>query len=234
MKSLPFLFLLILTGSGFGYSQDASTNLNIGTFTDSRDGQIYKYVQIGTEIWMAENLKYLPNVSPSSHEDDAEKHYYVSGFEKKRVKAAQSMENFKLYGALYNWIAALDACPQGWHLPSDEEWKELEIFLGMNDTIAQKEGSRESGFIGNSWKSTTGWAKYGNGSNLCGLNVKPGGLRSPYTDFLTPGYGAYFWTSSRYKSKYAWMRGVITDDDDVSRTFYDMSGGLSVRCLKDH
>ncbi|HJG00327.1 MAG TPA: Ig-like domain-containing protein [Bacteroides clarus] len=118
------------------------------TFTDERDGHVYKYVTIGTQSWMAENLAYLPQVSkPSATIDSNAPLYFVLNYDGEDISAAKATEEFGLYGVLYNWYAAMgqadaqggDAeanpsgvqgpCPNGWHVPSKAEWKVLEAFV---------------------------------------------------------------------------------------------------------
>ena len=80
-------------------------------FTDPRDGQTYKTVKIGDQIWLAENLNYDPAAGNSwCYEDDT--------------------ANCAVYGRLYDWETAKTACPAGWHLPSEDEWDQLIAFLG--------------------------------------------------------------------------------------------------------
>lgn len=120
------------------------------TFTDERDGHVYKYVTIGTQSWMAENLAYLPVINvpktavPICDEDPL---YFVLNYEGTDLAAAKQTEEYNKYGVLYNWYAAMGqksatgasadaipsgvrgACPAGWHLPSKAEWKVLEEFV---------------------------------------------------------------------------------------------------------
>jgi len=102
-----------------------------GTFIDSRDNHEYKWVKIGNQIWMAENLAYLPAVNHVKPDTSIMSHYYIYGHDSTDVNAAKATYNYDTYGVLYDCSAALISCPAGWHLPSDAEWKQLEIDLGM-------------------------------------------------------------------------------------------------------
>ncbi|MDA3853143.1 MAG: FISUMP domain-containing protein, partial [Bacteroidales bacterium] len=108
-----------------------------GTFTDSRDNNTYNWVTIGEQVWMAENLAYLPRVHSNALFANADSACYgVYGYDGTDVTAAKDSANYSTYGVLYNWYAAMagasssDAspsgvqgvCPTGWHLPSDDEW----------------------------------------------------------------------------------------------------------------
>ena len=87
------------------------------------DGKVYKVVQIGNQCWMAENLAYLPSVSPPTEGSLIDPYSYVYGYEGTDINEAKTTTNYQTYGVLYNWPATLEACPSGWHLPSDAEWK---------------------------------------------------------------------------------------------------------------
>ena len=102
------------------------------TFTDPRDGNVYRTVQIGKQCWLAKNLRYLPAVCPSTTTPDGSAMYYVYDYQGGDVSAAKATANYRNYGVLYNWPAAMEACPPGWHLPSDAEWSELIGFLINN------------------------------------------------------------------------------------------------------
>jgi len=93
------------------------------SFVDPRDGNRYRTVKIGNQIWMAENLRYVVNLGNGA---------YVYGLNSTDVEEIKSSKNYKTYGLLYDMKTAKLACPEGWHIPSDEEWKELEMTFGMN------------------------------------------------------------------------------------------------------
>jgi uncharacterized protein (TIGR02145 family) len=204
---------------------------NKGTFTDSRDGQTYKWVKIGTQIWMAENLKYLPAVSPSSEGSHFDPLYYVYDYRGNSMSVAKATANFNTYGVLYNWPAAMKACPSGWHLPSDDEWKTLEMYLGMSQSEADKTEWRGTD-EGKQMKSTSGWSENGNGTNSSGFNALPGGTRVYTGQFNNlGGYG--FWWSATENGNSAWSRSLVHVNDLVYRKNGNKSFGYSVRCVRD-
>jgi uncharacterized protein (TIGR02145 family) len=91
------------------------------TSKDNRDNNTYKWVRIGNQVWMAENLAYLPSVSPSSVGSDTDLNYYVYGYSGNNVNEAKATDNYATYGVLYNWSAAMVSCPAGWHLLTGAE-----------------------------------------------------------------------------------------------------------------
>lgn len=119
------------------------------TVTDARDGNVYRIVTLGTQVWMAENLAYLPEVYPSADAASSgnEKRYFVLNYEGSDVSAAKNTEEYGEFGVLYNWFAANDCntkngadetavpsgvrgvCPEGWHLPSKAEWQIMENWV---------------------------------------------------------------------------------------------------------
>ncbi len=130
---------------------EESDLLNNG-FTDSRDGTHYNAVKIGNQVWMAENLKYLPSVVGPGTGSQTTPYYYVYGYDSTVVADAKATSNYTTYGVLYNWPAAMNeatssssnpsgvqgACPTGWHLPSDAEWTELTDYLGGTSVAGGK------------------------------------------------------------------------------------------------
>ena len=202
-----------------------------GTFTDERDGHEYNWVKIGEQIWMAENLAYLPGEPCAS---DAQCGVWVYGYEGEGSYGT----NLSVYGCLYDWETAMEVCPEGWHLPSDEEWIEMERFLGMPEDELYTENGPRGKDENVSWKLGAGlelWnEKVLNATNEYGFSVLPGGDRvygSP-GGYRELGDFATFWTSSYDEfNNWLWMRAV--EVDGIRRFKRNENFGYSVRCIKD-
>jgi len=218
------------------------------TFTDSRDGNTYKIVKIGNQIWLAENLRYLPQVNIPSDVSRKEPRYYVNGSSWSNIDSAKQENNYKSYGVLYNWSAACKSCPDGWHLPSDNEWKELEMYLGMTQTEADiistdyfvQQGPRGSD-EGRKLKASYGWDNYervirkrgenipkdqikdtvtmsGNGTDDFGFKALPGGLLGFKGEFEPPGKGGIWWTSTPLEFHIAFSRDIYSGSSTIIRS----------------
>ena len=192
-------------------------------FIDPRDSNIYPTVQIGTQCWMAKNLAYLPSVVGPLTESTTTPYYYVYDYNGTSVSAAKATSNYTTYGVLYNWPAAMIACPIGWHLPTDAEQHILENYLSTGDCHA--------GNIGVFHCDPAGTALKEGGS--AGFNAKLGGYRSTGGSFYDIGSSTYFWSSSASSSSYAWRRYLIASCSTVNRNSKSKASGLSVRCLRD-
>lgn len=250
MKSLVIIIACLLSVQ-LAYSQSMIVNKNDGSkatfllsdiesitfedlngFIDSRDGKFYRTIQIGEQVWLAENLAYLSQVSPSGEGSATEKYYYVYDYEGTNLSEAKQTAHYTTYGVLYNWEAAKTACPSGWHLPTDDDWKVLERYLGMSESDANASEWRESGNVGKKLKSTSGWYSNGNGDNSNGFNAIPGGGGND-EGFNGLGNYAYFWSSSENGTSYAWTRALEYNDDGVDRYYNSRRFGYSVRCQKN-
>jgi uncharacterized protein (TIGR02145 family) len=193
-------------------------------FTDSRDGNLYETVEIGTQCWMKQNLAYLPSVSPSANGSQTSPYYYVNGYSGTSVTEAKATANYQTYGVLYNWTASLTACPQGWHLPSDSEWDVLVNYLGGDNVAGGK--MKEAG--------TAHWANPNTGAtNESGFTGLPGGFRSNYGGFYYVGKYGNWWSSTEYSSTYAWGRDLFYNLGNVYHNYSNKEYGFSVRCLRD-
>ncbi len=195
-------------------------------FTDARDNNHYNAVKIGEQIWMAENLKYLPVVNDGIGGSSEDPYYYVYDYTSDNLEAAKATENYATYGVLYNWTSAQDACPAGWHLPSDAEWTILTNYLGGN-TVNAGGKLKEAG--------TTHWAGSNTGAtNESGFTALPGGYRghSGYFDNIR-NYGIW-WSSTELDTYNAWSRVLGYDSSSVERYNDYRESGFSIRCVRNN
>ncbi len=229
---------------GTGYGNEVEFEIVIAPgedLTDSRNGKIYKTAQIGTQLWMAENLNYGIVIHDSVDATDnaiVEMYYYDN---------SDSLGN--IYGGLYLWdemmqytttVSTQGVCPDGWHLSSDEEWMKMESFLGMADTTVIKTSWRGTDDEGTKLKEegTEHW-NFPGGSNESGFTALPGGRLNDINDpaydgirFQNLGLTARFWTSSgEATGSHAWYRGLA--GSIVGRNSISKHSGRSVRCIKD-
>ncbi|MDD4501351.1 MAG: FISUMP domain-containing protein [Bacteroidales bacterium] len=235
------------------YSEQKSFTTSLyGSFTDSRDDKVYKTVTIGDQVWMAENLAYLPSVAGRTTGSETEPLYYVNGYNGTDVTEAKAYYHetsatytYTTYGVLYNWQAAMNACPEGWHLPTDADWRQLATYL-MNN------GYKYDGTTGGSIRqriskalaSTTGWSSsgtmgapgntdYSEYINKSGFSALPGGYRGYLDDFGGVGVTGYFWSSEEFETTNAWSRSLRYDNSDVTKGGGSKENGFSVRCVQD-
>jgi uncharacterized protein (TIGR02145 family) len=207
-------------------------------FTDTRDSIAYKTVKISNQCWMAENLAYLPKVYPSLYENYGVPYYYVYGYQGYSVSSAKATTNYSTYGVLYNLDAALEACPAGWHLPSDDEWKELEMFLGMSKSEADGYGYRRTDEEGGKLKENGlahWWGPNTDANNESGFTALPGGYRFYDGSFQNIGGIGSWWSSTEdtYTSDRAMNRELLYSFRGVARFSFLRTTGFSVRCIRD-
>ena len=201
------------------------------TFTDSRDGRVYRTVTIGKQTWMAENLAFLPRIDKMEDGQFEIERYWVYGYFGNSLDAAKQTDAYKTYGVLYNWKGACTSCPEGWHLPTDAEWQEMEMSLGMSSLDAESRLWRKSGDVGKKLISKDGWKK-NFGSDETGFGALPGGCRG-YNGFEGDLYIAFFWTSSPTNGDNGLRRGLLFDESGIHKTEDRRYIGSSVRCVKN-
>lgn len=237
---LPLLGSLVICYSCSIYTQTA--------LLDERDGQEYPVVQIGDQYWMAANLAYLPEVCPSKSECG----FYVYGYEGSDVAEAKKTMEYETYGVLYNWYAAMDIdtasqskgrktvdkpskgiCPDGWHLPSDDEVSLMEKILETNPGFDKNENRRKTGDVGKKIKSGSGWSQNGNGTNESGLGILPSGIRYQDGYFTKQLEYGYFWTSTEEYETSARYRFLVFNSDGTYTGYPDKRIGMPVRCIRD-
>ena len=202
-----------------------------GDFIDPRDGNTYSTVLIGSQCWMSKNLAYLPSVVAGATGSETTPYYYVYNYNGTDVATAKNQANYTTYGVLYNYAAALTACPTGWHLPSHDEWTTLERTICTSTTCAT-DFPYDTSTTG--WRGTNEGSKLSfltlNGNNSSGFTALMSGDR--YTDgsFGTVGSYADFWSSSEGGAG-AWRRYLHTSGSTVYRYTISKAYGFSVRCL---
>lgn len=242
-------------GTTYGMEEEFNTTSNDGlpwigmpSFTDSRDGNVYNTVQIGDQCWMVENLKYLPVVHPGSASVSLEVRYHVYDYAGDVASEAALTDNYKNYGVLYTWMAALDACPDGWHLPSYAEFTKMTDYLMNKYNITNS--NNDINALGNVLKSrrqvdsplggnyaTTihpRWDYHAThyGTDAFGFSAFPGGSRGG--TFNNLGTRGSWWTSTGVEGGSAWAAQI---SHEYSYILYQGSlmgiNAFSVRCLKD-
>jgi uncharacterized protein (TIGR02145 family) len=232
MKRLITISIVLLNFSSIGAQYGAET----GTVSDI-DGNIYKTVVIGNYIWMAENLRtttynngeVIPFVKGNSNwyglTSDAYCWY------------DDNIEYSNSYGALYNWYAVNTGriCPEGWRVPSDEDWKYLEGYADsiydIGNPVWDKSGLRGYN-AGTRLRSTTGWRAGGNGTNEFGFSALPAGERLNGFNNMG-GSNGFWWSCTEADSLTGWYRSIIYSFAEVSRDRHPKKMGFSVRCLRE-
>jgi len=191
------------------------------------DGNVYRVITIGTQTWIAENLKV-------THYNDGTAIPNITNVDEWGVLTSGAYcwynndeTTYKdIYGALYNWytVETGKLCPAGWHVPTDSEWTELTDYIAADG---------HSGTEGTALKSTTGWREEGNGTDIYGFKALPGGMRE-YDDglFFSTSYNGYWWSSTESSSTIAYYRYMWNSDIELYRYNTYKSSGFSVRCLK--
>lgn len=205
-------FIILLFSCNKDVVEPTPPTVDYSTFTDARDGKIYKTIKIKNQEWMAENL---------SFETSSGSWIYWNAF-------SEGIQN----GRLYTWEAAQQAAPAGYHLPTDSEWKQLEISLGMSKYSADStnfRGTNEGTFL----KATSKWAENGNGTDTFGFSALPAGFRSNIGNYLAIHWQGYWWTASESDTSSAWVRYISTNNTKVSRNISFKGDGYSVRCVKN-
>jgi len=130
--------------------------------------------------------------------------------------------NCQKYGKLYDWKTALNICPKGWHLPSNNEWQTLVDFAGGHYKVA-----------GNILKTSSGWENNGNGMDAFGFSALPGGYGDSDDSFINAGNFGFWWSASEYYSGIAYYRGMDYGSENAYWGRDDKSLLFSVRCLQN-
>jgi uncharacterized protein (TIGR02145 family) len=222
-------------GTAASSSSRGNSSVVRGSFTDSRDSEVYETVRIGGQTWMARNLNY--NVNGKCYGEDGPIWDINTGLI--TLTASEIQSNCTKYGRLYNWEAANNACPGGWHLPSTGEWGQLFFSVDGGATYY------ESATAGRHLKATSGWpddyrGQSGNGQDTYEFTALPGGAGWPDDDydFVFPvGYSGYWWSDTEYDSRRAYFMAMSSEGDEASlygeSFFSDKILLYSVRCVQN-
>jgi uncharacterized protein (TIGR02145 family) len=192
------------------------------------DGNTYATIQIGTQVWMAENLRTTRyrNGDPIPNVTDKEKWGGLSSGAWCHYDNDPKHE--VPYGKLYNWFTVSDprkVCPVGWHVPTDAEWEVLSDYLGGESVAGGKMKSA----------GTQHWSAHNTGAaNESGFSGLPGGYRSLSSGYFygLGGRGGW-WSASESGAEYAWYRSLNNYSAAINRNGNDKRSGFSVRCLRD-
>lgn len=207
------------------------------TVTDI-DGNVYQTVTIGSQIWMAENLKVthyrngaaIINITDNSTWGNITYGSFCS--------YNNEDDSADTYGLLYNWYAVDDVqniAPEGWHVPSEYEIQQLELYLGINEEDLEDVGWRgtdEGGTLKDT--GTIYWANPNTGAtNTNGFKAIPSGYRRSDGYFMHIGYFFGFWSTDPAIANSGWCRILENDESRIERSYYSRTAGLAIRCVKD-
>lgn len=213
-------------GTGYGNELTFKTLAPPATIQDY-EGNIYKTLIIGTQIWLAENLKstkYNDGTSiPFVIDNTIWANISTPAYSWNNNDAAT---NKSVYGALYNWytVATGKLCPTGWHVPTDTEWTLLTTFLGGVNAAGGK--LKEAG--------TSHWNSPNTGAtNESGFTALPAGYRWPNGGFDPHGNFANWWTATEFSVAETWYRNLGYFHTDINRVTLDKHYGFYIRCIKD-
>jgi uncharacterized protein (TIGR02145 family) len=194
---------------------------NKGMLFDTRDGQSYQVVRINNQIWLAENFRYLP----SKEKGDKYENSWVY---------ENNNDYLDLhYGRLYDWNTAMNIAPEGWRLPSNEDFIELIDFIKKDNNLGDEK-------VGSYLKSVNGWAssfrKIKPNNDKYGFNAKPAGIYSSRNDYFSSvGYYADFWSATEEKdNRYVSNRNLRNRNEDFNTNCGSYKfHGFSVRLIKN-
>lgn len=215
-----FLWILLACVGFISCSNDEENQEMIpasakGTFTDSRDGNSYGWVRYGNLEWMSENFRY-------DMKDDSNCQLYLN--------ADDSPVDPMVYGRLYTYSGAVNACPDGWRLPTDDDWKSLEKVFGMSDSEAD----------GREWRGNVAGLMLSMYGEKTDFNILLAGYFTQNTTAQTNGWrhlGSYgfYWTATKEPEKgtFYYYRKFIYNSKSIYRESMEPGNMLSVRYVRD-
>jgi uncharacterized protein (TIGR02145 family)/uncharacterized repeat protein (TIGR02543 family) len=235
MRTFTLVLALMLSGL---LLQSQSGSPCPGEPTVTYDGKTYNTILVGDRCWLKENLNVGTMILSGQDQKNngiIEKYCY-----------GDLPANCETYGGLYQWHEAMQyednsgaqgICPSGWRVATDDDWKMLEGVLDSNFDYgdAEWDGMNFRGFdAGKNMKATTGWVHNGNGTDLYGVAVLPGGHRDFCRTFYSKGHTSYLWTATSFDEDAVWYRIVTSGYSKISRRHAHQNLAASVRCVKDY
>ena len=221
MKKITAFLFMMMAMVFFVVGCVNDPNPEFGDMTDERDGQTYQTVTLGDQTWLGQNLNYETDNNSWCYDDDP--------------------ENCETFGRLYDWEAAMTACPDGWHLASDEEWSTLIKYL---DPGADPNADLAESDVAGGMMKATGTVEDGTGlwrrpnkdaTNVSGFSAVPSGTRFATGSFNMVSQHVMFWTSTEYDANSVWTRmldygqgGIFRDNTAITKDY-----GIAVRCVMD-
>jgi uncharacterized protein (TIGR02145 family) len=229
MKTAVKVFVLLLTLGGDIFAQSLSNDGQNATVTDV-EGNVYQTVKIGTQIWMAENLRVTKYRDGSPIPKVTDQNAWSTLSTGAYCDYNNDIDTGAAYGRIYNYFAVADArklCPEGWHIPTKEEWETLINNLGGSRPANQK--LREAGHAH--------WGRKGRtvGNNESGFALLPGGERwvQASRGFEQIGGQSTLWTASAKNDDSSRAWAVHINDVEAMAIPWPRGCGGYVRCLKD-
>jgi len=214
-------------GTYYGANISFTTQSLFNTVEDL-DGNLYKTVTIGSQVWMSENLKTTKYNDGSSIPNLTDETQWISTIEGAYCDYDNNVLNSNEYGRLYNWYSVSDArklCPEGWKVPSDNEWQTLVDFLGGEYYAGGK--LKETG--------TSHWLTPNTGAtNVYGFTALPAGHRDGAALYRRLGDLAIWWTATEeFSLVYSWRRSLEYNTENILKNRNFKTLGFSVRCIKE-
>lgn len=223
MLAITYTIVLLVAG--------CAKDGKVGSVKDN-DGNTYKTIQIGNQVWMAENLRVKTFKDGSTIEG-------VRVYDDKD-------ENVSVYGRLYTFSAATNdglvekgyvrgACPKGWHIPTDSDWKELETYIGLAQEELDKtawRGTTEGGKLKET--GTAHWAEPNTeATNSTGFSAMPGGSYNTTIGYTSLGLAGYYWSSTAIDEFTSWSRALHHSSGQIGRYPSGKDLAASIRCVKN-
>lgn len=238
--ALTLMVMLIVVASSCEFIKDLFEDDNNNGQQDEQvvdiDGNVYSTVIIGDQEWFAENLrttKYKDgNVIPTGHSDSEWSNLSTGAYaiypHSQIDGLGSDLDVLEAYGGLYNWYAVETGklCPDGWRVPTDEDWTSLIDYVGEH-AGAKLKSTRTEPDAHPRWKSPNDVA-----NDEYGFSAFPGGHRFNGT-FKSVGVDGWWWSASEYDALWAWPRHIYNSSSSIYRDLTLKQRGLSVRCMRD-